>query len=509
MKKAEIFVNKNFVVGEIDRRIFGSFIEHLGRAVYTGIYEPGHPTATKEGFRQDVIDAIKELNVSVVRYPGGNYVSGFNWRDSIGDYRPRRLELAWLTIETNQFGIHEFAKWCDCANVEPMMAINMGTDSIKSAAEEVEYCNHENGTDISELRIKNGAKDPFNFKLWCIGNEMDGGWQIGHLSADEYGKKARETAKIMRLANGEQWNTPLDKRLKLVVTGSSAKEMPTFPDWDRTVLEYTYDLVDYLSMHRYYAYNKNGKNPIADFLGAPTDMDEFIKTIEGTIAYVKAKNRINKEVYISFDEWNIWDSTVPSTHEVWDIAPAIFESKYSFLDSLVVAGLMNTLLNHANSVKVACLAQLVNTIAPITTKAGGGILKQTIFYPFALASNNASGVTLQSQNTSDSFDSSYGRSKEINQAVTYNKETGELTFLICNFANEEIEINSDISSFGNAKVVDSKVMSSEDLFATNDFGNEFNIVPVPQDVKIAKNALNFTAKPYSYNFIKVSVEPQK
>jgi len=506
MKKVEIFVNKNFMIGDIDRRIFGSFVEHMGRAVYTGIYEPGHPCADENGFRKDVIEAIKELNVSMVRYPGGNYVSGANWRDGIGENRPVRLGLAWGSLETNGFGIHEFSKWCKATNIEPMMAINVGTDSVKSAAEEVEYCNHDQGTQLSDLRIKNGAEKPFNFKLWCIGNEMDGDWQIGHLCAEDYGKKARECAKIMRLANGERWDTKPEDKLQLVVAGSSVKELPTFPDWDRIVLEYTYDVVDYLSMHRYYGYNKDGRDPINDFLGAPTDMDEFIKTIEGTINFVKAKNRAKKDIYISFDEWNIWNGSEPRKDKLWDFAPEIIEQKYTVLDSIVFAGLLNTLLNHSNIVKVACLAQLVNVIAPIITKKNGGLIKQTIFYPFALASNNASGKTVRSYNDSEEFDSWYGRSKRINQAITYDEKKKEICCFICNYDSEETEINIDLSSFGDVQISESKTMFNKDLFAINTFESKDKTIPVELVAQTKNNVVSIATKPYSYNYLKLRIK---
>ena len=321
--KTKIFADANLRVGEIDRNLFGSFIEHLGRAVYEGIYEPGHPTADENGFREDVIGLIRELNVPIVRYPGGNFLSGYDWRDGIGprEKRPTRLDLAWLTTETNEFGTDEFMKWCKKTGITPMMAVNMGTGTILDAAHLVEYCNHAGGTTISDLRRENGAEEPYNVKYWCIGNEMDGPWQTGHLSADEYGKKALEAAKVMRWTNGEyEKNAPHD--LKLIVSGSSNHEMKTFPEWDRVVLEHTYEAVDYLSMHRYYQYDETRKRPLEDFLGSADDMNEYIGTLKATIEYVRAKVRSKRHLKISFDEWNIWTVDAPRTEPLWKKAPS-------------------------------------------------------------------------------------------------------------------------------------------------------------------------------------------
>ena len=294
--KAQILVNKNFKVGEIDRRIYGSFIEHLGRAVYNGIYEPGHPTADDQGFRQDVIDLIKKLNVPIVRYPGGNFVSGYNWEDGIGDRskRPQRMELAWGTTETNQIGIDEFQEWAKRADTEVMMAVNLGTRGPEEARNCLEYCNSTTDTYWANLRRKNGFEQPFGIKVWCLGNEMDGDWQMGGKTPDEYGRIAFETAKLMK------WTDP---SIELVACGSSNNKMPTFVDWEYKVLDHTYEYIDYLSLHQYFG---NAADDSQDFLCCSVDMDNFIKTIAAVCDAVKAKKRSDKTVNLSFDEWNVW-----------------------------------------------------------------------------------------------------------------------------------------------------------------------------------------------------------
>ena len=267
MKKAKIILDKDYVISQIDKRIYGSFVEQLGRGVYTGLYEPGHPTADENGFRGDVIELVKKLNVPVTRYPGGNFVSGFNWEDSIGpkDKRPARLDLAWKTTETNEFGLHEFCEWAKKANTEVMYAVNLGTRAPMDARNLVEYANHKSGTYYSDLRIANGAADPLGIKLWCLGNEMDGSWQMGAKTAVEYGRTANEAGKLMK------WTDP---SIELVACGSSSSGMPTFGSWEWTVLEEAYHNIDYLSLHRYYG---NPHNDTPDFLASTMDLDDFIK----------------------------------------------------------------------------------------------------------------------------------------------------------------------------------------------------------------------------------------
>ncbi len=264
-KKAELIVDKAYTIGEVDKRLYGSFVEHLGRAIYGGVYEPGHPTADEHGFRQDVIDLVKGLKVPIIRYPGGNFVSGYNWEDGIGpkENRPRRLELAWRTIETNEVGVNEFVTWANKVDAEVMMAVNLGTRGIDAARNLVEYCNHPQGTYWSDLRRAHGYAEPHRIKVWCLGNEMDGPWQIGHKTAHEYGRLAAETAKVMK------W---VDPSIELVACGSSNRGMRTFPEWEATVLEHTYEYVDYISLHTYYG---NRENDLGNFLAKSLDMDEF------------------------------------------------------------------------------------------------------------------------------------------------------------------------------------------------------------------------------------------
>jgi len=468
MKRVKCVADKDVSVGEISRDLFGSFIEHLGRAVYSGIYEPGHPLADRNGFRTDVIAGVRSLGISLVRYPGGNFVSGYDWKDGIGpkDKRPRRLDLSWRSVETNEFGIDEFADWAKSAGVGVMGAVNLGTGTPKDAGELLEYCNHPGGTYWSDLRAANGHRDPHNVKVWCLGNEMDGPWQIGQMSAPEYGVKAREAAKIMR------W---VDPSVKLIACGSSTTRIPSYPEWDKTVLEHLYDYVDYLSLHRYY----ENEGDLSDYLASFHDMDQFIKTVSGVVGYVKAKTRSRKQVYLSFDEWNIWYQRNQKTPESWEIAPPLLEDNYSLLDSLVFGGLLCTLLNNADTVRMACLAQLVNVIAPIMTKPGGGLFRQTIFYPFAQVSEFGKGKVLKTLTHSPvKVTKTYGEVPAVQSVLIHDEESGALTLFALNtLEDESAEFSLDLRSFGNVSLLEHVVMDGPDISVKNTFDNPDRVIP--------------------------------
>ena len=391
MPEALLTVDPHFTIGTVNRRLFGSFVEHLGRCVYTGIYEPGHPTADEDGFRTDVLELVRELGVTTIRYPGGNFVSGFRWEDAIGpkENRPSRLDLAWHSTETNEVGLDEFARWLEKAGGELMYAVNLGTRGVQEALDVLEYANVPGGTELSDLRVKNGRVEPYAIRMWCLGNEMDGPWQLGHRSADDYGKLASRTAKAMR---------QLDPALELVVCGSSHAHMPTFGSWEHTVLKHTYEDVDYISCHAYY---EELDGDTGSFLASAVNMDHFIDSVVATADTVRAELHQKKRINISFDEWNVWyvDPLPPgrADHRHRRLAgrtPDPASSSYSVLDAVVVGNLLISLLKHADRVTSASLAQLVNVIAPIMTEPGGGAWRQTTFFPFAVTSRLAVGSSL-------------------------------------------------------------------------------------------------------------------
>lgn len=473
-------------ISKVEDNVFGSFIEHLGRAVYSGIYEPGHPEADEMGCRKDVVRLIQELGISTVRYPGGNFVSGYNWRDGVGpkEERPVRLDYAWLSKETNAFGIDEFASWCETYGLSPMVAVNLGTGTPQEAGYFIEYCNHPSGTAMSDLRIKHGRTKPYNFKLWCLGNEMDGPWQTCHLDAEDYVKKARETAKIMR------W---VDPEVKLVGCGSATTALPTYPEWDRVVLEGLYDHIDFLSCHHYFE-NTTGK--ITDFLASGVLMDNFIHTITSTADFVKAKLRSDKTMMISFDEYNIWSNIAEPWTNYFDAdpsrrfkeAPPLLEQIYTLADALAFSGLMITLLNNCDRVKMASLAQLVNVIAPIFTKRGGGVLKQSIFYPFYLISRYGRGMALHLPARVPMLDTVHGDAKQLQSACVFNEERGELALFILNISDkDEVSVRLCFDGFAKPELETWQVLRGDDLNAVNSFEN-------PDAVKLQSAAVDAKAK---------------
>ena len=470
-KKATVVVDRDFQVGAVDPRLYGSFIEHLGRAIYGGIYEPGHPAADDQGFRQDVLDLVKELQVPIVRYPGGNFVSGYNWEDGVGplEKRPRRLELAWRTIETNQFGVNEFAQWARRADTEAMMAVNLGTRGIDAARNLLEYCNHPSGTYWSDLRRSHGYEEPHNIKVWCLGNEMDGPWQLGAKTATEYGRLAEETAKVMKI---------VDPEIELVVCGSSHSKMATFAEWEATVLDHTYPYVDYISLHTYYG---NRDNDTPNFLARSLDMDEFIKSVIAICDYVKAKKRSKKTMHLSFDEWNVWFHSNEADRQIepWSVAPPQLEDVYTMEDALLVGSMLISLLRRADRVKIGCQAQLVNVIAPIMTETGGVAWRQTIFYPYLHASIFGRGVVLNPIVKSDRYDSKdFTDVPYLDSTAVYNEEKEELTIFGVNRNLEgSLELECTLRGFEDYRIVEQIVMSHQDLKAVNTAENPTNVQP--------------------------------
>ena len=480
MKKASVTLDKAYQIGRIDPRIYGSFIEHLGRAVYGGIYEPGHPLADEKGFRKDVIEMVRKLNVPVVRYPGGNFVSGFNWEDSVGPVseRPKRLGLAWFTTETNEVGLHEFAEWTAKCDSQVMYAINLGTRGPEQARDIVEYANHPGGSKFSDMRIKNGAKDPLNIKLWCLGNEMDGPWQMGHKTAEEYGRVANETAKIMK------W---VDPSIELVACGSSGSGMPTFGDWEYTMLSECYENIDYVSLHRYYG-NPTGDTP--GFLARSMDMDEFIKTVAAICDAVKGKKHSRKQVNLSFDEWNVWYHSHEQDQEVWKQgkwgrALPLLEDVYNFEDALLAGSILITLLHNADRVKIACLAQLVNVIAPIMTRNGGGCWAQTIYWPFLHASNFGRGTSLNAIVDSPVYDcADYENVPYIDAAAVLGEDGSVTLFCVNRDMKEDYELEIDLRSFTDEKTQKS-LQLQEHILLHHDDVNAVNTEENPDNVRPA------------------------
>lgn len=488
--KAKITIDKNKVISKIDDRLYGSFIEHLGRAVYGGIYEPSHKTADDMGFRGDVIEMIKELNVPIIRYPGGNFVSGYNWEDGTGDKskRPKKMELAWQSIETNEVGIDEFQEWARRAGSEIMMAVNLGTRGADDARNLVEYCNSDTDTYYAEMRRKNGLEKPFGIKTWCLGNEMDGDWQICHKTAYEYGRIACETAKLMK------WTDP---SIELVACGSANINMPTFGEWERTVLRECYDHVDYISLHNYYG---NPNNDTAAYFASAVDMDSFIKQVAAICDEIKAEKNSDKTVNLSFDEWNIWFHSSEQDKQIpkWQVAPPLLEDIYNLEDAVVLGNLLITLINNSDRVKIACLAQLVNVIAPIMTETGGRIWVQTIFYPFMYTSRYGRGTALDASCECGSY-SAGGKENipYIDSAAVISEDGKELAvFAVNRSLDENCTVDFSISGYDNYRPSMHIALEGDDLKAVNTADEPNNVTPAEKEI-----AECITLSPHSWNMI--------
>jgi alpha-N-arabinofuranosidase len=500
---ASFTVDPDFRVGAVDPRLYGTFVEHMGRCVYTGIHEAGHPTAGPEGFRGDVADLVRELGTGLVRYPGGNFVSGYHWEDGVGPLadRPRRLDLAWRSIETNQVGTNEFLGWAKDLGLEPMMAVNLGTRGIDAARALVEYCNVPGGTAWSDLRIKHGVTEPHGVRLWCLGNEMDGPWQTGHKTATEYGRLAAEAGKAMH---------QVDPSIELVVCGSSNAEMPTFGSWEAEVLRHSYDEVDHLSLHAYYEEFDGDR---ASFLASGAHMDAYISGVVATADHVRAARRSTKQITLSFDEWNVWYAArFPGERNLaMEETPRLIEDTYSVTDAVVVGDLLITLLRHADRVAIACLAQLVNVIGPIRSEPGGPAWRQTTFHPFALTARYARGTVLRTEPSGPVIETArHGEVCALDSVVTWDEETGELTVLAVNRAQQrELPLRATLRGLpGHYRVVEHLTIADADPDAVNTQEHPDRVVPRPLDGATVTDAgvLEAVLPALSWNILRLTPE---
>ena len=503
MIPARLVIDPHFVVGPINRRLFGSFVEHLGRCVYDGIYEPGHATADEHGYRSDVIELVRELGVSAIRYPGGNFVSGYRWEDGIGPAqdRPRRLDLAWHSTETNQVGIDEFAIWLKKVDSEMMYAVNLGTRGVQEALDVLEYANIRSGTSLSDQRIANGTSEPHNVRMWCLGNEMDGPWQLGHGTARDYAELASKTARAMR---------QIDPDLELVVCGSSSAQMPTFGEWERVVLEETYDDIDFISCHAYY---EPVDEDYGSFLASAVNMDRFIDSVVATADHVKAVRGSDKTVNISFDEWNVWYQSryqevdrITAVDE-WPVAPRLLEDTYSVVDAVVFGSLLISLIRHADRVTAASLAQLVNVIAPIMTEPGGPAWRQTTFYPFAVTSRLAQGVTLELKLDCPTYSTGrYGEVPVVDAVATCDAESGETSvFLVNRSLDEEVTIDIDVRLLGAVTLSHVESLWDDDIHAANTLQDPERVGLRPNETaRLEDGTVTITLPPVSWTALTLS-----
>jgi alpha-N-arabinofuranosidase len=493
-------------VAPVRRRIFGSFVEHLGRCVYDGIYEPGHATADQDGFRSDIVELVKELGTTTIRYPGGNFVSGYRWEDGVGprDRRPRRRDLAWHSTETNQVGIDEFARWAKLVDAEIMLAVNLGTRGILEALDLLEYVNGEPGTALADQRVGNGIEQPYGVRMWCLGNEMDGPWQIGHLTAEQYGSIAARTAAAMKAA---------DPSLELVVCGSSSSAMPTFGAWERTVLEQAYDHVDFVSCHAYY---QEHDGDLASFLVSSVNMEYFIRSVVAAADHAQQLRHGTRQIHISFDEWNVWYQSAHEREEArareeaesqprpWPVAPRLLEDVYNVADAVVVGSLLITLLKNSDRVRSASLAQLVNVIAPIRCEPAGPAWRQTIFYPFAITSRLAAGDVLRvSVDTPLLTTKAYGDVPALDAVATYDPAHGRgAVFLVNRSVGDAHTVTLDVGALSDVsalRIIETLAIHDDDPYVSNTSENEYRVVPQPLETTVDDTGnITMTVPPVSW-----------
>lgn len=467
--KSELKISRDFTIGKIDKRIYGSFIEHMGRAVYHGIYEPTHPTADENGFRQDVIELIKEMDIPIVRYPGGNFVSNYNWEDGVGpkELRPRTTDAAWQTVEPNEIGTDEFHRWAELVGAEVMMAVNLGTRGPEDAKNLYEYCNFEAGSKYADMRVKNGHKEPYGDKVWCLGNEMDGPWQVGNRTARDYAEVARKTAQVLKR---------MDPECELVACGSCNYDMPTFGEWEATVLDEAYDYVEYLSLHQYY--QNYGDTP--NYLAMTEHMDKFIKMVVATCDYVKGKKHSDKTIYLSFDEYNVWGKERCNNQaDLWQIAPRREEFVYTMEDALLFGSMMLTLIKNCDRVKMACLAQLVNVAAPIMTMDNGAAWVQSIYYPFVHTSKHGRGTALMTKVKCETYEASQiGTVPIIDSAAVLSEDEKSLAVFAINRSMEkDIDLEISLRDFDNFTLEEHIVLENDDLDACNTAADPNRVAP--------------------------------
>jgi alpha-N-arabinofuranosidase len=496
--QSTVHLDTHHHVGPIDRGIFGGFLEHLGRAVYEGVYDPGNPLSDANGFRTDVLEILKPLGMPVVRYPGGNFVSCYDWRDGVGprENRPTRPDYAWRSRETNQFGTDEFMAWCKAVGTEPMMAVNLGTAGTAAAGELMEYCNLPTGTLWADRRKTNGHAEPYGVKYWCLGNEMDGIWQAGHVPADEYARRAMQASVMMK---------GLDPTIKTIAAGSSGRFMKTYMEWDRTLLEYCWDQIDYISAHRY---SNNDRQDSAWFLAEGVEIDRVIEDYAGLLGYVRGLKRSDKRIYLSFDEWNVWYKNRMGDGQ-WVAAPHLLEEVYNLEDALVCAQYLSSFIRHADTVKLACIAQIVNVIAPVLTRKEGSLI-QSIYYPFLLYSKHANGVSLSPAITTGTYKAGErGDVPAVDFSASYDSVTQQVSLFVVNRDQaESATVHVHLTDGLIDKVIGCETMGGGDVKAANTWEQPNLVKPVAGKPELVDGVLRIEVPAPGLSVVRCHVAPR-
>jgi alpha-N-arabinofuranosidase len=491
---ATLHLHSRFQVGAVDPRVFGGFLEHMGRAVYEGIYDPTSRLADTEGLRTDVLSALNRLQLTAMRYPGGNFASGYHWLDGVGpkEKRPTVRELAWQSIETNQFGTDEYIRLCRQQGWTPMLTVNLGTGTPEEARNWVEYTNSPAGTKYADMRASGGSREPYGVKLWCLGNEMDGEWQLGHVPAKEYAIRAQQAAKMMK---------DTDRSIELVACGSCGIGQSTYMDWDRQVLEHLGDAADYISLHRYVG---NPEDDTADFLAVTNSIDTQIEEMDATCRFAQARRKSKKRTLLCFDEWNVWYKNMEMDGE-GKFAPHLIEEVYNLEDALVVAGFLNSFIRHADTVKIATIAQIVNVIAPILTN-GDNILLQSIFYPFEMISSRREGISLKVQIEGESYESkSYGTATYADASAILDGDQLKV-FITNRHIDRPLEVTIKPADFNITSFASAEILTGQGPKSANSYENPKVVKSAAfDDIRIKNDAALMSLPPLSFLAVTLTV----
>jgi alpha-N-arabinofuranosidase len=486
MDSTTLTLHTQFQIGRVDPRIFGGFLEHMGRAVYQGVYDPESARADADGFRIDVLNALRRLQLTALRYPGGNFASGYHWLDGVGPraQRPTVRELAWQSLEPNRVGTDEFMRLCRKMNWTPMLTVNLGTGTPEEARNWVEYCNAPSGSKYADMRVANGHSEPHAVKLWCLGNEMDGPWQLGHVPADQYAIRAQQAAKMMK---------DVDKTIELVACGSCTINLPTYMEWDRQVLEYVGDYADYISLHRYVG-NRDDDTP--NYLAITHSIDRQIEEMDAVCRFAQAKRRSVKRAYLCFDEWNVWYKNMQKDGE-GKFAPHLIEEIYNLEDALVVAGFFNSFIRHADVLKIANIAQIVNVIAPLQTR-GDDLLLQTIFYPFEMFTKRREGIALRPSVVGPTYESkTYGRVNYVDASAIVNSDTLHV-FVMNRSLNHVAPLRVTVADRAIGELENAELLTGADPKAANTFEQPHTIqAQLFNDIRIVSGEARVELPPLS------------
>jgi alpha-N-arabinofuranosidase len=466
---ATIKIDLDRKIGEVDPKIYGAFIEPIRNIVYGSIYDPASPLADENGFRKDYLQLVRELKIPVVRWPGGNFVSGYNWEDGVGpkDKRPARLDLAWHRIESNQMGTDEYVKFCNLVGAENFVCINAGLGTLDDARHWIEYCNYEKGTWYSDLRRKYGNEKPFNVKYWALGNEIDGPWQMGQKSAEDYCKFALEAAKNM------QW---VDANVKFIACGASNYHTNIdWIGWNDYVLEHLAGKIDYLSVHRYVREALAGDTSFSGMMSLGLDVDHKIDLVHALIKKALAKTATARPIYISFDEWSAGGGGGAGAN---------------LTGSLMIAQHLNSFIRHADIVRMANITMLSSLVG----NSADGDFRNALYHPFYLYSNNAQGTSLDVYVSCEKYSNKiFNDIPCLDVTAVWNDSAKTLVLNVVNrnetkpLASEVILQSGDFTGGASIKEVNAASVTS-----TN--------TATQQAVAIATKDIQFSGNKISYNF---------